>query len=47
MPQPLLLDQVRSAIRLRHYSIRTEEAYVNVIRRFPAPYNFSCGRFCG
>lgn len=34
MPQPRLLDQVRSAIRLRHYSIRTEEAYVNVIRRF-------------
>lgn len=34
MPQPSLLDQVRSAIRLRHYSIRTEEAYVNVIRRF-------------
>lgn len=29
-----LLDQVRSAIPLRHYSIRTEEAYVNVIRRF-------------
>ena len=29
-----LLEQVRSAIRLRHYSIRTEEAYVNVIRRF-------------
>src|SRR4051812_35390563 len=34
MPQPSLLDQVRCAIRLRHYSIRTEEAYVNVIRRF-------------
>ncbi|HEX8845334.1 MAG TPA: integron integrase [Pyrinomonadaceae bacterium] len=32
--KPSLLDQVRSAIRLRHYSIRTEEAYVNVIRRF-------------
>jgi site-specific recombinase XerD len=30
----MLLDQVRSAIRLRHHSIRTEEAYVNVIRRF-------------
>lgn len=29
-----LLDQVRSAIRLRHYSIRTEEAYLQVIRRF-------------
>lgn len=32
--QPRLLDQVRSAIRLRHYSIRTEEAYVQWIRRF-------------
>ena len=34
MPQALLLDQVRAAIRLRHYSIRTEDAYVGVIRRF-------------
>ncbi len=33
MPQPLL-DQVRAAIRLRHYSIRTEEAYVYNVRRF-------------
>src|SRR3954471_14593759 len=33
-PKRSLLDQVRAAIRLRHYSIRTEEAYVNVIRRF-------------
>jgi len=33
-PKLSLLDQVRSAIRLRHYSIRTEEAYVNVIRRY-------------
>lgn len=29
-----LLDQVRAAIRLRHYSIRTEDAYVGCIRRF-------------
>jgi hypothetical protein len=29
-----LLDRVRSAIRLRHYSLRTEEAYVGWIRRF-------------
>jgi integron integrase len=29
-----LLDQVRDAIRLKHYSIRTEEAYVDWIRRF-------------
>lgn len=34
MPQPSLLDQVRAAIRVRHYSIRTEEAYVNIARRF-------------
>ena len=34
MPQSKLLDQVRTAIRLRHYSIRTEEAYVQWVRRF-------------
>jgi hypothetical protein len=34
MAQPSLLDQVRAATRLRHYSIRTEVAYVQVIRRF-------------
>jgi integron integrase len=32
--KPKLLDQVREAIRMRHYSIRTEEAYVGWIRRF-------------
>jgi integron integrase len=37
--QPRLLDQVRSAIRLRHYSIRTEEAYVQWIRRFILYHN--------
>lgn len=31
---PRLLDQVREAIRTRHYSIRTEEAYLQWIRRF-------------
>lgn len=31
---PKLLDQVRGAIRIRHYSYRTEEAYVAWIRRF-------------
>jgi site-specific recombinase XerD len=29
-----LLDQVRQAIRTRHYSIKTEEAYVGWIKRF-------------
>src|SRR5438132_7311179 len=34
-PRPQkLLDRVRSDIRLRHYSPRTEEAYVGWIRRF-------------
>ena len=28
------LDEVRNAIRVRHYSIRTEEAYLGCIRRF-------------
>lgn len=32
--KPKLLDQVRQLMRLRHYSIRTEEAYVGWIRRY-------------
>jgi len=32
--RPKLLDQVRGAIRARHYSPRTEEAYVGWIERF-------------
>jgi integron integrase len=31
---PRLLDQVRELIRIRHYSVRTEQAYVQWIRRF-------------
>jgi hypothetical protein len=31
---PKLLDQVRGKIRLKHYSIRTEQAYVNWIKRY-------------
>lgn len=31
---PKLLDQVRHKIRLKHYSIRTEEAYADWVRRF-------------
>ena len=34
-PRPKkLLDRVREAIRLKHYSIRTEESYVSWIRRY-------------
>ena len=32
-PKPRLLDRVRAAIRTRHYSRRTEKAYVAWIRR--------------
>jgi integron integrase len=32
--KPKLLDQVRDAIRLRHYSIRTEQIYIDWIKRF-------------
>ena len=32
--KPKLLDQVRQAIRTRHYSPRTEETYVHWIKRF-------------
>ena len=32
--KPRLLDQVRQAIRARHYSKRTEKAYVDWIKRF-------------
>ena len=31
---PKLLDRVRDAIRLKHYSIRTEKVYCDWIRRF-------------
>lgn len=31
---PRLLDQVRERLRLKHYSIRTETAYVGWIKRY-------------
>lgn len=34
VPKLKLLDEVRDAIRTRHYSYRTEEAYVGWIRRY-------------
>jgi integron integrase len=34
MPPSRLLDQIRHAIRLRHYSYRTEQAYVDWIKRY-------------
>ncbi len=34
MVKQKLLDQVKNLIRLKHYSIRTEETYINWIKRF-------------
>ena len=34
MPQPKLIDRVREVIRLKHYSLRTEEAYWHWIKQF-------------
>lgn len=33
-PPKKLLDQVRDVIRLKHYAYRTEETYVQWIRRY-------------
>src|SRR4051812_12288801 len=33
-PRPRLLEQVRLAIRTRHYSLRTEQAYLHWTRKF-------------
>ena len=33
-PKARLLDQVREVLRLKHYSLRTEETYVGWINRF-------------
>ncbi len=34
MQKTKLLDLVRNKIRIKHYSIRTEEAYVQWIKRY-------------
>lgn len=32
--RPRLLDQIRAAIRVRHYSLRTEQSYIHWIKRY-------------
>ena len=34
MAQPKLLEQYRERLRVKHYSLRTEEAYLHWARRF-------------
>ena len=33
-PKSKLLDQLREVLRVKHYSLRTEEAYVQWVRRY-------------
>jgi len=42
---PKLLDQVRHAIRRKHYSLRTEQAYLAWIKRFLLFHKARTGRF--
>jgi hypothetical protein len=44
---PRLLDRVREVIRRKHYSIRTEEAYVDWTRRFVRFCDLRHPRDCG
>ncbi len=34
MAQPKLLEQYRERLRVKHYSLRTEDAYLHWVRRF-------------
>jgi hypothetical protein len=38
--KPVLLERLRERIRLKHYSIRTEQAYVEWIRRYLGFYGW-------
>jgi hypothetical protein len=39
MDKPRLLDHVRDALRVRHYSLRTEVSYLQWIKRFILYHN--------
>lgn len=41
------IDKLRESIRLRHYSIRTEEAYTSWVRRYMAFHGGRRGRYLG
>jgi len=46
-PSKKLIDQVREAIRLRPYSIRTEQSYVSWIKRYIIFHNMKHPRDMG
>ncbi len=41
-----LIDQVRTVIRKKHYSYRTEQAYVDWIKRFKGKFRRGSASFC-
>ena len=45
--KPNLLDEVRNVIRVKHYSIRTEEAYVQWVKRFVLFHNKRHPKYMG
>jgi len=47
VPPPRLLDQLRDVLRLKHYSLRTEETYVDWVRRFIRHCDLRHPRECG
>ena len=38
MPTPRIMDQVRSAFRIKRHSLRTEAAYLQGIKRYIFPH---------
>jgi hypothetical protein len=44
---PRLLEQVREVIRSKHYSLRTEDAYIDWVRRFVRFCELRHPRDCG
>ena len=45
--EPLILRRVRERVRVRHYSIRTEQAYVGWVWRFIAANAYTDPRQLG
>ena len=41
-PEPKLLDQIRRAMRLHHYSVHTERSYIDWIKRYIRFHRMDC-----
>jgi hypothetical protein len=42
MAQPRLLEQYRERLRVKHYSLRTEDAYLHLPEPYPTPASSAC-----